>query len=410
MKKILLVALLFGGMMGMVHAQYSWTQKTDLGGMKRQAAVGFAIGNKGYIAIGLNYETNAVLNDLWQYDPTSDSWTQKADYAGPSRVSAVSFVIGNTAYVGSGCSNYPSTNYVNDFWAYDATANSWSAIASFPGSARYGGTSFAIGTKGYFGTGWQNNSYFNDLWEYNSGTNTWSQKTNFPGSARCPTSFAIGNNGYVGGGEDGSSPVADFWKYHNATDTWSQIADLPSNSYETTSFVMLGKGFVGTGSTTWSFADLYSHWWSYDTTANSWSAIQDMPGVPRLSAVAFSVNKCGYCGTGAINNYVNDLQDFYKYAPTNSEGINDISYNLSDISIYPNISNGKISIEYSSSKNSSLEIKILSIEGKVVHSELKNQLEGINQFSLDLTNKAKGIYFVEMLSGSDKTVKKIVLE
>ncbi len=52
MKKILLVALMFFGMMAMVQAQYSWTQKADLGGMKRQAAVGFAI-NKNWNMINI---------------------------------------------------------------------------------------------------------------------------------------------------------------------------------------------------------------------------------------------------------------------------------------------------------------------------------------------------------------------
>jgi len=50
----------------------SWTQKTDVGGIARQNAVGFSIGNKGYIGTGVDILTG-TSNDFWEYIPLCPS-------------------------------------------------------------------------------------------------------------------------------------------------------------------------------------------------------------------------------------------------------------------------------------------------------------------------------------------------
>jgi len=75
-------------------AQGVWTKKADFGGGERDVAVGFSIGNKGYIATGDNINNNNT-NDFWEYDPITDSWTQKANFTGGARDASVGFSIGN---------------------------------------------------------------------------------------------------------------------------------------------------------------------------------------------------------------------------------------------------------------------------------------------------------------------------
>jgi hypothetical protein len=53
-----------------------WTQKANIGAVGRDGAVGFSIGNKGYIGTGSNGTT--YLNDFWEYDPETNVWIQKA--------------------------------------------------------------------------------------------------------------------------------------------------------------------------------------------------------------------------------------------------------------------------------------------------------------------------------------------
>ncbi|MEI7513689.1 MAG: galactose oxidase, partial [bacterium] len=54
-----------------------WTQKANLPGTKRMGAIGFSIGNKGYIATGNN---NSWWSDFWEWDQGTDTWIQKADF------------------------------------------------------------------------------------------------------------------------------------------------------------------------------------------------------------------------------------------------------------------------------------------------------------------------------------------
>src|SRR5438477_12655427 len=75
-----------------------------------------------------------------------DSWVRKTDFGGTGRYGAnTGFAIGAKGYLGTGWDG----NYKNDFWEYDPFSNTWTQKASFGGTARFGATGFAIGTKGY---------------------------------------------------------------------------------------------------------------------------------------------------------------------------------------------------------------------------------------------------------------------
>src|SRR5262245_56615919 len=68
------------------------TQKASVGGGIRYAAVGFSIGDKGYMGTG--YGT-AYMNDFWEYDPVTNIWTQMADFGGAPRYFACGLSIGS---------------------------------------------------------------------------------------------------------------------------------------------------------------------------------------------------------------------------------------------------------------------------------------------------------------------------
>jgi N-acetylneuraminic acid mutarotase len=185
----------------------TWTAKSNFPGAARYDAVGFAIGNKGYI--GLGYDAFINYNDFYEYDPITDTWTKIADFPGGERRNAVGFSIGTKGYVGTG---FPSSN---DFWEYDPSLNTWTEKASFGGTSRYGAVGFSIYGKGYIGTGYDG-EYKSDFWEWDPNTNAWTDRANFGGVARVFASgFSIGSKGYIGTGQiDGSfSYTDDFWEY-----------------------------------------------------------------------------------------------------------------------------------------------------------------------------------------------------
>jgi N-acetylneuraminic acid mutarotase len=89
-----------------------------------------------------------------------------------------------------------------DFWEYDPATNAWTQKADFRGGARYGATGFSIGSKGYLGTGRDENLFpFKDLWEYDPATNAWTQKADLGVEGRkWAVGFSIGSKGYIGTG------------------------------------------------------------------------------------------------------------------------------------------------------------------------------------------------------------------
>src|SRR5436190_787996 len=119
-----LFAFLFAAGLNNSRAQGTWTKKADFGGGARSGAVGFSIGNKGYIGTGGD-------KDFWEYDPASNTWMQKADFGGTARGGAVGFSIDGKGYIGTGSIGVNS--YKKDFWEYDPVTNVWSQKADYGG-------------------------------------------------------------------------------------------------------------------------------------------------------------------------------------------------------------------------------------------------------------------------------------
>lgn len=93
-------------------------------GDKRERAVGFAIGNMGYVGLGKD-TAELVHNDFWQFDPAANTWTQKATFPGVARQDAFCFVVGNKGYVGTGQDAAFNGNRLLDMYEYDPATNGW---------------------------------------------------------------------------------------------------------------------------------------------------------------------------------------------------------------------------------------------------------------------------------------------
>jgi hypothetical protein len=289
----------------------TWTQKANFGGTAREAAVGFSIGNKGYIGTGEDQNSN-VCRDFWAYDPSTNTWTQKANFGGIARERAVGFSIGAKGYIGTG---QGASNALNDFWEYDTTSNSWTQKANFGGGVRMDAVGFSIGSKGYVGTGESIAADENDFWEYDPSTNIWTRKTNFGGAARYwAVGFSIGNKGYIGTGRDYYYNLYnDFWAYNPTTDTWTQSANYPGVPRDIAAGFGIGpKGYIGTGFDNF---NTYNDFWEYDTLTNTWTQKANFGGTARCWAVGFSIYNKGFIGTGVTNQNIG-LNDFWQYTPT----------------------------------------------------------------------------------------------
>jgi len=301
----------------------TWTKKENVPGGGRLAAVGFSIGNKGYIGIGDIGNGYVGKKDFWEYDQPSNTWTQKADFAGGDREYAVGFSIGDKGYIGIGIDHDGSMlnrTEFKDFWEYDPSSNTWTQKADFPGGVRFDAVGFSIGNKGYIGMGTDDGFFTEreqtDFWEYDPASNSWTKKADFPGGKRLGTvGFSIGNKGYIGTGiiwekSDFSNDYKkDFWEYDPSTNVWTKKADFPGEERAyAVGFSVGNKGYVGTGSIESSYKGLKDIW-EYNPASNSWTKKPDIQQ-GRASAVSFSIGNKGYVGTG-----IDGGNDFWEFVP-----------------------------------------------------------------------------------------------
>jgi N-acetylneuraminic acid mutarotase len=243
-------------------------------------------------------------------DDTADligNWKQLSELDGLPRVGAVGFSIGTKGYIGTG---YDQDNdRLKDFWEYDVARDNWTQKADFPGVARNGAIGFGTDTKGYIGTGYDGKGKLNDFYEFNPETNTWTKKADFGGSARYgAVAMSVNNIGYVGTGYDGNY-LKDFWAYNPEADTWTQKTSIGGKKRNNaTCFAIDGKGYILTGIDNGTYLD---DMWEYNPTADTWTkkraisnatddAFDDAYStyIIGVNKVGFSINGKGYLATG----------------------------------------------------------------------------------------------------------------
>ena len=190
MRKNILLVFLFVIVSGGASALDVWNQKANIPAVARHRTTAFNIGNKGYIGLG-HYNSgpngNIYLEDFWEYDPSSNSWTQKADFAGGPRYHTVGIGYGNKAYVGTGRHlTIPPVTFQleTDWWEFDPIANTWTLKAPFPGLACRGAVAFIIDEFIFVGTGQVNTGATTQFFAYDIINDQWlTGVAPFPGSA-----------------------------------------------------------------------------------------------------------------------------------------------------------------------------------------------------------------------------------
>jgi N-acetylneuraminic acid mutarotase len=65
----------------------------------RQKAVAFVIAGKGYVTTG---DFGGLKSDTWEYDVTLDEWTERTSFEGKSRNNAVAFTLGDRGFIATG--------------------------------------------------------------------------------------------------------------------------------------------------------------------------------------------------------------------------------------------------------------------------------------------------------------------
>ncbi|MCR9173022.1 MAG: T9SS type A sorting domain-containing protein [bacterium] len=244
----------------------AWTQKADyLGGICYHAA-GFTIDDIGYVGTGRISPSGSVLvKDFFKYDATNNTWTQLTDFPGSGRRGAVGFAIGEYGYIGTGSSS-------QDMYRYHPPTDSWTQVANVPGGARMSAIGFSLDGYGYVGTGYRYSQGWSstDFYKYDPTTDTWTpiadvgiDPLNGPRPRMESTGFGLNGKGYVITGVTISSGdnYKDFWEYDPSLDQWIELEEFPGTARRYMSATTLnGFAYVGLGTNGTNFKDF----WRYD--------------------------------------------------------------------------------------------------------------------------------------------------
>lgn len=292
----------------------NWIERAIFVGDARYEAVAFSIGEIGYV--GMGYNGDERLNDFWAFDAATNNWTAIAtDTAFAPRTGAVAFSAAGKGYVGSG---RDQINIMKDFWSYNPGENKWTRIADLP-VERYGAVAFSINDIGYVGTGFNKNA-LPDFYSYDPNLNIWSAISNYPTKVSEAVAFVLDSKGYVVTGQRNGVDIDDFFRYDPGTNTWEtlrKIDNVSDESYDNrysiirqkgVAFAIGGKAYVCSGE----HSTLKGDVWEYDSATDLWTQMTGFEGQGRNSAVAFSTQSGrGFITTGvSVAVAFDDLWEF----------------------------------------------------------------------------------------------------
>jgi hypothetical protein len=84
--------------------------------------------------------------------------------------------------------------------------------------------------------------------------------------------------------------------------------------------------------------------------------------------------------------------------------------NISDLSLYPNPTKGMVNIVFSSNYSQYLQVRMVNLIGEELINEHLEQFVGEYTKQIDLSNNAKGIYFLEIETNDGVINKKLILQ
>ena len=211
---------------------------------------------KVYIGLGFNgayWQDSCYLQDFWEYTPSTNSWQRLADYPNAYTDAATSFAGEGALYVGYGY----RWNYRRDMFRYDISLNRWDSIdvgVSFFGYPirSFGGTGCTCNGRHFMGTGYYRNNL--NWWaELVDGTH-WEKRSPVPGRERVLAAstaskdyiYVVGGLHYGGVNTNGEA-LCDIRRYDPTSDRWQFVAVMPEGLYNHVSFAIDGKVYWGLG-------------------------------------------------------------------------------------------------------------------------------------------------------------------
>lgn len=219
----------------------------------------------------------------------AQTWTQLPDFPGTARDDAASFSIGDRIHVGTGME--VGWSLTNDWYAFDASTDTWTPIASLPAEPRQYSCAFVANGKGYVFGGLAAGGALNDLWEYDPLVDQWTSRAPLPAAGRYAAVATCANGAGIAfvatGMLDGGVPTNETWKYDAAADSWSPTLPVPGPPrHRAAAAAYPLHGFVVYGGADPAFNALTDIWrYSEDAGGPEWLPDSSLPA-PRYGSDA----------------------------------------------------------------------------------------------------------------------------
>ena len=271
----------------------------------RASACACSMNGKGYVFGGRD-EKGTYLNDLWEYDPTTDSWTSMGSVPGKGRVNAIIIAYKGCLYAGLGFAKggaYEEETHLRDWWRWNETSHQWDSLAPYPDNTTICPIPYVTDGRIYAIYGAADCFTRHMTW-YEVATNTWQREED--SHYRALSAFKgvgaqVQDRYYYGLGYN-STNLCQWWRVDLEKDNWTKCKSLPSKgrtcsagcANDTYMYVFGGRYFAGEMTGGEVFADM----WRYDPADDEWSRGGAMPCGKAENQIAFAIGNKVYFGLG----------------------------------------------------------------------------------------------------------------
>ena len=372
--------------------------------------------------------SSTYLNDIWAFDPGSNTWTDLTPASGPApapRLTPASIYDpdGHRMVTWSG---QGQGAFFNDVWAFDLNTNTWSQFtpAGGPPQIRYGVgyTWDPLAKELVTFAGFTNLGRFDDVWRFKPSAATWSDVS--PGSgplARCLHAACYDAQKHrmiMYAGQNNGGPLDDIWALDLNTNTWTDLTPAVRPSARFFSPVVYdaannrltmfgGQGLLGFNNQVWAF-DLWTKQWTQLSPAGL------APSARAGSAAVYDdANDRMIIFGGNDGSVRNDVWSVADLSGT-STPVGPIPASL-ELRNFPNPFNPATTIEYALPAAGRVHVRVYTASGALVRSLVDAaETAGAHRVGWDGrddtgASAASGVYLLRVDAGNVSRGRKITL-
>jgi len=85
-------------------------------------------------------------------------------------------------------------------------------------------------------------------------------------------------------------------------------------------------------------------------------------------------------------------------------------HNIAQLEVFPNPNDGSFAVNCSLAQNSETVVRISDLAGRTIYERIENLKAGNNRMMFSVTNLAKGIYTLQLISGNNISTEKLVVK